>query len=139
MNKICNTKHLYRYIWKINGKYRVVKYQKSYGTFNTLENALLERDLLEDYNWNTEELINIETVTKNRYQEMNLPPFEKQQKPKEIPKYITKRGNLYLRQKSLNGQTVHFASTKDLNNAIELRNFIKKHNWDKKLLKTIKW
>ena len=82
MNKICNTKHLYRYIWKINGKYRVVKNNKSYGTFNTLENALLERDLLEDYNWNTEALINIETVTKNRYQEMNLPPFEKQQKPK---------------------------------------------------------
>ena len=131
-----NTKHIYRYIWKIKGRYRIVKNNKSYGSFTKLENALLERDILEDYNWDENILTNIETITKNRYLEMDLPPFKKQTKQK-LPKYIRKRGKGYLIQKSINGQTVHFGTYNTLKEASYIRMLLEDNNWNKDIIENL--
>lgn len=134
-----NTKHIYRYIWKIKGRYRVVKNNKTYGSFTKLENALLERDLLEDYNWDENILADIETITKNRYLEMDLPPFKKQIKSSKLPKYIRKRGKGYLIQKSINGQTIHFGTYPTLTEASYARMILEDNNWDKNILKNLRF
>lgn len=131
-----NLHHLYRYIKQRNGKYLILKDNIDYGTYNKLEDALLERDILEDCNWNQEIVISNATITQNRYKEYDLPPFPKtRNKILPLPRYISYNGTSYIIQKRINKEVKFFGSYHTLKEAKNIKRKLMKNNWDEKVLK----
>ena len=65
----------YRYIYKINGKYEIHKNNENYGAFDTLPEALYERDRFINVDWDWELYVQL-PETNNAYIHINLPPFQ---------------------------------------------------------------
>lgn len=129
---VFNTKHLYRFIRKRDNRYVIRKNNKHYGTFHKVENAMLERDLLEDVDWNTEALINLPSVVYNRYLEWDLPPFPVSPRNDRygLPKYVTRGGGGRFRvQKLLGGKVYSFGSYRTVEDAVRARDELIKCGW----------
>lgn len=66
----------YRYIFEVNGKYRIIKNAETFLICDTIEEALYERDRLENVNWDWEEYVHmVDTI--NGYIHIDLPPYSK--------------------------------------------------------------
>lgn len=64
----------YRYIYERNGSYEIIKDNEKYGTYNTLADALYERDRLEAVDWDWDLSMELpETI--NGYIHIQLPPY----------------------------------------------------------------
>ena len=129
-----NTSHLYRYIIKRGNSYIIRRKQKYYGAFVKLENAMLERDMLEDVNWDTSVLINLPSVVSNRYFEWDLPPFPVNRRNDKygLPKYVTRGSKGHFRvQKFLDGKVCSFGTYATLEDAVCARDELVKSGWDK--------
>ena len=133
-----NIKHLYRYIIKRGNSYTIRRQRKYYGTYGKLENAMLERDLLEDVNWDVAALINLPSVVNNRYFEWDLPPFPTLPRNDVygLPKYITRgsKGN-YRVQKLLDGKVCSFGTYSRLEDAVNVRDELIRVGWNKDKIK----
>ena len=64
----------YRHIFKREDKYMVRKGDESYGTFDTLAEALFERDRFIAVDWNWDKYVEL-AETPNNYIHIDLPPF----------------------------------------------------------------
>lgn len=69
----------YKNIYLINRKYYIYKDNESYGGFNTLPEALYERDKLIKCGWDWENYVEA-PETLNNYIHMELPPFSHEAK-----------------------------------------------------------
>lgn len=65
----------YRYIFKYNTGYRILKNNNDYGSYKDVRDALYDRDLLEQLDWDYEALLNYDVNVDNPYYHMELPPF----------------------------------------------------------------
>ena len=129
---VYSAKHLYRYIIERNGRYYIWRQNKCYGGFKKVETAMLERDFLEDCEWDEDRLIECEVVNTNRYEEMDLPPFTKHRNVVyDLPKHITFHRGKFRIQKCLNGRPVFFADFRNLKDAVSARDNLESHGWDK--------
>lgn len=90
--------YFYRYIYKYNDDYWIIKNNEWYLSFPTLEEALFERDRLIAVDWDWELYCELPS-TINNYIHLDLPPFE--HKPKYI---VTDRENWVVRGKGRNGK-----------------------------------
>ena len=70
-------KAFYRYIVKSDGKYHIIKDNERYGTYNTVEDALYERDRLMAVDWDWDKSMEL-AETNNNYYAIRLPPFDHQ-------------------------------------------------------------
>ena len=129
-----DTNKLYRYIYERKGKYYIRKNNKSYGSFNSLENAMLDRDLLEICNWDQDLMISLSTVQANMYKEFDLPPFKRDRLDKyRLPKYITRYGDKYRVQKYIEGELCVFGDFSTLHDALVCRDSLVRVGWDVRL------
>lgn len=65
----------YRYIYKNGEGYQIIKNNVDYGTYTNVRDALFDRDLLEQLDWDYEALLNYNVDVPNHYMHMKLPPF----------------------------------------------------------------
>lgn len=75
-------KHFYRFIHKFEGKYDIIKDNEKYGRYNSLEDALYERDRLIAVDWDWDKSLELPEYP-NNYIHIDLPPFVHQ------PNYIS--------------------------------------------------
>lgn len=127
-----NAKSFYRYIVKRrNGTYRIKKGNEFYGTYNDLTDALHDRDLLIEYDWDIAEVM-AQDEKPNKYKDMNLPEWNR--KPRIWDdRYITKQksGNqiYYKIQKHIDGVQQSFGYYKTYDEAVEKRDELEQSNW----------
>jgi hypothetical protein len=96
-------KYFYRNIYKKNKGFVIIYREEQYNHFRSLENALMERDLLEAYDWDYESLIMNETSNNNPYMDISLPPFPDVKVP----------GNLSGESHTANKNYVYYVPTKN--------------------------
>ena len=75
-------KGFYRYIFKIDNLYYIIKDGENYGGYKRVEDALYERDRLMAVDWDWDLSLEL-CETNNNYIHITLPPFNHQ------PSYIT--------------------------------------------------
>lgn len=79
----------YRYIVKVDDKYMIMKGNESFGKYNTLADALYERDRLIAVDWDWDLSMELpETI--NGYIHIDLPPFNHQ------PSYIVEESEHWI-------------------------------------------
>lgn len=67
----------YRYIFKTNGNYRIIRKGEDFGTYSKVEDALYERDRLMAVDWDWDRYMELpETI--NGYIHITLPPFDRE-------------------------------------------------------------
>lgn len=114
----------YKYIIeRENGTFRIKKDNEIYGTYNNIQDALHDRDLLISCDWDVAEM-NARDEVPNKYYDMDLPPSRK---------YITlkKQGNnlYYFIRKTINGEQRFFGQYKTFMEAAKKRDELVKNNW----------
>ena len=111
-----------KFIKKYADKFEIIKTingeRLSFGTFDTLDEAIKRRDELIADNWGYSTTDDLPAPGK---------------KPK-YAKYIIFKDGFFKVSKSLEGQQWYLGTFKTLDEAIELRDFLIKHNWDLSLL-----
>ena len=127
---------MYHNIYKTrNGVYQIIKHNKDYGTFTNLVDALQERDDLESVAWNIDLLCDLPHPRPNKYQDIDLPPFE------HIPKYIhidTERNKVRFAVVKLFGtKRKRFGRYNTLEEAEKVRDLLIENEWDKKKVRKI--
>lgn len=126
----------YRHIYSTkNGKYQIIKDNEYYGDFNTLEEALLERDELERLNWDMELICESDIPSENKYLGMSLPPFT--HTPKYIQTEVRGRKKRWIIIKHINGKRKRFGRYNSLEEAVHVRDLLLKYDWDKKKVKEL--
>ena len=105
-----NIKFLYRYIIKRGDRYCIFHNGERLGTFTSLENAMLERDLLEWCDWDEESVLDLGSVP-NPYEFLELPPFPVDRNSINRIPYVTvtKQGKFRV-QKVIDGELVVFGT-----------------------------
>lgn len=115
--------------------YQIIKHNKDYGTFKKLEDALQERDDLEGVAWDIDLLCDLSTPRPNKYQDMDLPPFD------HIPKYIQieKKKNKckFVIKKRFGVKLKRFGGYDTLEEAEKVRDLLIEHDWDKKKVRKL--
>lgn len=106
-----------RHIRKIGNKYRIVKTNVYYGTYNTKEEARQYRDKFKSHNWDK---TYADTVIRKNKQK------QKQTKTDHPHRYIYRSKNSYFIQKD----HVYYCTLKTLKEAIRVRNELETHDWD---------
>ena len=117
----------YRYIYKKNNGYVIEKNHVHYGWYEDLRDALHDRDLLEECDWDLGEWVYLER--ENKYKYMNLPPFDTT--IKNIRQYVYKHdlsGRWYIR-KRINGKDITFGYFDKLEDAMKRRDELVANNW----------
>ena len=127
---------MYHNIYKMNdGNYRIIKNNTQYGTFTKLEDALQERDDLESVAWDIDLVCDLSHPRPNKYENMDLPPFE------HIPQYIQievrKNKARFVIKKRFGVKLKRFGRYKTLKEAEHVRDLLIEHDWDKKKVKQI--
>ena len=123
---------LFKYIRKRGKKY-IIKNKNTWGTYDKIEDALHDRDLLVEANWDLGEMLSRDEKP-NKYYEMDIPNFElKQIKKKNNLKYITKqrRGDViyYTVQRTVNDSIQRYGYFDTLDEAIVRRDELVKNDW----------
>jgi len=114
----------YKYIVKQkDGTYALKKDNEWYGTYDDVRDALHDRDMLMECDWDFTEM-NSRDEKPNKYLDMELPPSRR---------YITeKRQNgkvYYTIRKSIDGESVYFGHFKSFYEAAKRRDELVKNNW----------
>lgn len=114
----------YKYIiQRKNGTFYIIKDNEKYGTYTNIQDALHDRDLLIECNWDVTEM-NARDETPNKYYGMNLPPSRK---------YITLKKQdgreYYMIRKTINGEQKCFGHYKSFMDAVKKRDELVKNNW----------
>ena len=117
----------YKHIRKLkNGSFVVHKDGEPYGTYSDIRDALHDRDLLVECDWDVTEM-NARDEIPNKYYDMELPPSRR---------YITlKRQDnreYYTIRKTIDGKQVWFGQFKTFKEAVERRDELERCGWVKK-------
>lgn len=118
------TLDFYKYIVKRKeGTYVIMKDNERYGTYTDIRDALHDRDMLIECNWDFTEM-NSRDEKPNKYLDMELPPSRK---------YITEKRQdnrvYYMIRKTINGKSVFFGQYKTFEEAAKRRDELVKNNW----------
>lgn len=115
-NVCCKKKRNSSHIFKNRNKYMIMKRVNSkneyFGRFDTLEEAKIYRDFLEEHDWDVK--------------------YKKSAKPSNI--YYNKNQNIYVLRKTVNHERVHFGTYSSLEEAVHERDFYQSIDWDLDLL-----
>ena len=114
----------YKYIiQRKNGTFYIIKDDETYGTYTNIQDALHDRDLLIECDWDVTEM-NARDETPNKYYDIDLPPSRK---------YITliKKDDreYYMIRKTINGEQKYFGQYKSFMDAVKKRDELVKNNW----------
>ena len=114
----------YKYIVKKqNGSYSITYQGKEYGNYQDITDALYDRDLFVDCDWDITEA-NARDEKPNRYKNMKLPPSRR---------YITlsRQGSrkYYVVRKTIDGEQVFFGKYKTFDEAVERRDELEANGW----------
>ena len=115
----------YKHIRRLkNGSYVIHKNGEPYGTYTDIKDALHDRDILVDCDWDVTEM-NARDEIPNKYCDAELPPSRK---------YITlkRQGNreYFMIRKTINGEQRFFGQYKTFKEAAEKRDELVKNNWE---------
>ena len=115
----------YKYIIKQDDFYRIRHDNEWFGTYNDVRDALHDRDMLMECDWDFTEM-NSRDEKPNRYKDMELPPSRR---------YITlvRQGNreYYNIRKTIDGKSVFFGLFKTFKEAAERRDELEANGWVK--------
>ena len=128
---VTNIKFLYRFIIRRGKHYCIFKDGVRYNTFHTLENAMLERDLLEWCDWNESLVEHLGTDIPNPYKKIDLPKFPKDRNSINRIPYVTvtERGR-YRVQKMINGSLSTFGSFNTKREATAIVKKLQANDWN---------
>lgn len=120
---------LYRHIVRNGDKYVIKTESNIWGTYSKLEDALHDRDLLANANWDIGEVLASDEKD-NKYYEMDLPDFDS---TKNENKYITvqkiRDKEYFIVQKTIGGEQKRFGYYKTFDEAKKIRDELIKNNW----------
>ena len=116
-------KAFYRYIYKQGDGYCIKKNNGYYGGYDILEEALFDRDRLEQTNWNVSLWLELPDVP-NPYYHMELPPFNHDKT------YITRMPERFKVQKRINGRAKVFGTYDSYEEAKQRRDELISNNWE---------
>lgn len=127
---------MYHNIYKTrNGKYIILKNNHNYGTYDELTEALQERDDLESVGWDVDLLCDLSMPRPNKYEGIELPPFE------HIPQYIQieerKNKTKFVVKRRFGTKLKRFGMYNSLEEAEKVRDLLIENDWDKKKVKKI--
>lgn len=126
-------RNFYKYIVKRkNGTYRIKKGDEFYGTYDDITDALHDRDLLIESDWDIAEVM-AQDEKPNKYKTMELPEWNR--KPRIYDdRYITKQkssNKTYFKiQKHIDGEQKCFGYFKTYEEAVEKRDELERNNWN---------
>lgn len=114
----------YKYIQKRkNGSYIIKKHDGIYGTYDNVRDALHDRDLLVECDWDVSEM-NARDEKPNKYYDMELPPSRRYITEKRQDKRV-----YYMIRKTIDGESVFFGQFKTFEEAAKRRDELVKNNW----------
>lgn len=109
-------KAFYRYIIRRNKGYQILKNNEHYGWYENIEDALFDRDRLEQCDWNFSVFVELPEIP-NPYSHMTLPPFEKAKST-----YIQHLPEKWRVLKRIDGKMCYFGTFDSFEEAEEHRN-----------------
>ena len=109
-------KAFYRYIYRHGLGYRILKDNEHFGWYDRIEDALYDRDRLEQVDWDIQTWTEL-PETPNPYEHMNLPPYEESKST-----YITHIPEKWRVQKRIDGKMSYFGSYDTFEEAEKRRN-----------------
>ena len=115
----------YKYIVKRKDKYCIVKNGITFGTYDDITNALHDRDLLVEYEWDLSEVL-AQDEKPNKYKSMELPPCDRYITKQRVQKYV-----YYTIQKVINGEKRRFGYFKTFEEAVRRRDELEANGWVK--------
>lgn len=116
----------YKYIRRReNGKYQIRKDGESWGDYANIEDALHDRDILIDSDWDMGEFCARGDV-ENKYYSMDLPDFDY-----DDYDYITTRNGEYIIQKRIGKKVKQFGVFDNIEDAIRRRDELIARKWKK--------
>ena len=121
--------NFYNHIVKKGDKFVIKTESNTWGTYSRLEDALHDRDLLVEANWDIGEVLASDEKD-NKYYEMELPDFDSTKNEcKHI--YVEKIKDVeYFRiRKKIGGKLKNFGYFETLEEAKEVRDELIKNNW----------
>ena len=127
-------KDFYKYIiLNNNNTYSIFHNNERYGTYDDIRNALHDRDLLIEYDWDIAEVL-AQDEKQNKYLGVELPEWNR--KPRVYDdRYITKQHNgnrtYYKVQKTINGEQKCFGYFKTYQEAVDKRDELEAEGWVK--------
>lgn len=108
-----------------NDTFSIIKDNERYGTYDDITDALHDRDLFVEYDWDMGEVM-AQDEKPNIYKTMELPAWDR---------YITKQHNgyktYYKVQKTINGEQKCFGYFKTYQEAVDKRDEMEKCGWVK--------
>lgn len=127
---------MYHNIYKRNnGTYQIIKNNKTYGHYSNLVDALQERDDLESVGWDVDLLCDLSMPRPNKYEGIELPPFE------HIPQYIQieerRNKTKFVVKRRFGTKLKRFGMYNTLEEAEEVRDLLVENDWDKKKVRRI--
>lgn len=126
-------RNFYKYIVKRkDGTYRITNGYEFFGTYDDITDALHDRDLLIESDWDIAEVM-AQDEKPNKYKTMELPEWNR--KPRIYDdRYITKQksGNkTYFKvQKTIDGEQKCFGYFKTYEEAVDKRDELERNNWN---------
>ena len=120
---------LYRYVYPSNHGYIIQKNKEHYGWYERLEDALYERDRLEECNWDLGEWVYMQD-THNKYENMQLPSRNLGLRNPHQYIYQNNHTGHYRIQKKINGVLHQYGTYNTLDEAIRVRYNLIKNNWE---------
>lgn len=116
-------KSFYRFIYKRGGMYQLQYKNEHYGFYERVEDALFDRDRLEQVDWDFELFCELPEIP-NPYYHMELPDYE------HDSTYITFIPAKYRVMKKINGKTRVFGDYSSLEDARVRRDECLSNNWE---------
>ena len=114
----------YKYIVKKqNGSYSVTHQGKEYGNYQDITDALYDRDLFVDCDWDITEA-NARDEKPNKYKDMELPPSRRY-----ITLFKQNGRQYYIVRKTIDGKQVFFGKYKTFDEAVERRDELEANGW----------
>ena len=103
-------KAFYRHIYKQGKGYRIIYKDEHYGWYERIEDALYDRDRLEQVDFDIQTFCELPDIP-NPYEHMKLPLFDKDSE------YITHIPEKWRIQKKINGKNCYFGTYRSLEEA----------------------
>ena len=113
----------YRYISRRGTGYQILKNNEHYGWYDRIEDALFDRDRLEQVDWDIQTWTELPEIP-NPYEHMDLPAYE--ERKTTFIQHLPERWRV---QKRLNGKMCYFGTYKTFEEAEERRNELIMNGW----------
>ena len=132
-------RYLYRYIYIIQKKYRIVYHGTCFASFSFLSDALHERDILEKAHWDFEILdaMDLQIFEENIYENLVLPQFPQKRERGKMPtmnRHIQKVRSKFIVQRFINNKHASFGTYETFNDAVIIRDYFDAHGWKQELV-----